>query len=120
METNKTKERFNISLRSEDSNEFNWKVHCPFCGDVNVIDKKPPDRIKKFCKAGELPSIDIILSKCRGDTWSEEVCRRIALSIDLVTSNAIYYQKCKSNSLTKKDVPCQRQRHLGLYLMNQW
>ena len=101
---------------------LNGKRIAFFCGEFIVIDKKHLDRIKKFCKAGELLSIGTILSKCRerGDTWSEEVCRRISLSIDLVASNAIYYQKCKSNFLTKKDVPCQGQRHPGVHPTNQW
>ena len=111
METNETNESFNLSLRSEDSNEFNWKTHCFVFGEFIVVDKKHPARTKKFFKAGQLPSIDTILSKCRerGDTWSEEVCRRISLSIDLVASDAIYHQQCKSNFLTKKDIPGQGQ-----------
>lgn len=124
MQIFETKESFNMFLQSEEINKFNWKLHYFFCGNIIVIDKKHPDRIKKFCKAGELPSIDTILSKCRerGDTWSEEVSRSIALSIDLVASNAVYYQKFKLYFFTKKDVSCQgqRQRHLGVHLTNQW
>lgn len=47
------------------------------------------------------------MNKCREreDTWSEEVCRRISLSIDLVVSNAICQEKCKSVFLTKKHDP---------------
>ena len=93
----------------KDSNEINWKTHCFFCGELIVIDKKHPDRTKKFFKTGELPSIYKLLSKCRerGDPWSEEVYRRISLSIDLVASDAIYHQQFKSNFLTKKNVPGQ-------------
>ena len=59
----------------------------------------------------DLPSIDTILSKCRegADTLSEEVYRRISLHRDLVASDAIYHQQCKSNFLTKKDIPGQGQ-----------
>ena len=91
VQTNETNESFNLSLRSEGSNEYNWRTHCFFCGEFIAIDKKHSDRTKKLFKAGELPSIDTTLSKCkeRGDTWSEEICRRISLSIDLVASNAI-------------------------------
>ena len=77
-----------------------------FCAEFIVIDKRHPDRTKKFFKAGELLSIDTILSKCkdRGDAWSEKVSRKISLNIDLVASDAIYYQLCKSVFLAKKDV----------------
>ena len=81
------------------------------CGEFIVIDKIHSDKTKKLFKAGKLPSIYTKLSKCRerGDTWSE-VCRRISLSIDLVASDAINHQQCKSNFLTKmKDVPGQEQ-----------
>ena len=64
-----------------------------FFEEFIVVNKKHPDRTKKFFKTRELPSIDTILSKCRerGDTWSEGVCRRISLSIDLVAGDAIYH-----------------------------
>ena len=109
MQITKTNEGLHLALRSEDSNEINWKTHCIFCGELIVIDKKHPDRTKKFFKTGELPSIYKLLSKCRerGDPWSEEVYRRISLSIDLVASDAIYHQQFKSNFLTKKNVPGQ-------------
>ena len=83
-----------------------------FCGEeFIVIDKRHSDRTKKLFKVDELPSIDTILSKCtrRGYTWSEDVGRRISLSIDLVASDASYHQQCKSNFLKKKDVPGQGQ-----------
>ena len=38
-----------------------------FCGEFIVIDKRHPDRTKKFFKAGELLSIDTILGKCRDE-----------------------------------------------------
>ena len=96
--------------KPEDNNEYNWKTHI-FFGEFIAIDKKHLDRIKKFFIAGELPFIDKIVSKCkgRGGTWSEEVSRRISLSIDLMANNVICHQQCKSIFLTKKDVPGQGQ-----------
>ena len=48
MQTSDTNESFNLSMRSEDSNKFNWKAHCFLRGEIIVIDKKHPDRIKKI------------------------------------------------------------------------
>ena len=54
------------------------------CGEFIAIDQKHSNTTKKLFKAGELPSMDTKISKCRerGDTW--DVCRKISLSIDLV------------------------------------
>ena len=51
-------------------------------------------------------SIYTKLSKCRqkGDTSSEEVSRRISLSIDLVVKDPICHQQCKSDFLRMKDI----------------
>ena len=63
------------------------------------LTKKHANRTKKFFKGREIPSIDAIFSKCRdrGDTCSEEICRKISLLQDLVVSKAFCYQQCKSN-----------------------
>lgn len=93
------------------------------CGEFIVIDKIHSDKTKKLFKAGKLPSIYTKLSKCRerGDTWSEEVCTKISLSVDLVASDVIYHQQCKSNFLTKMfQVKDRAERHPGVFSTNQW
>ena len=95
MQTNEIDESLNLSVRSEDTNEFYWKKHCFLCGEFIVTDKKASNSTRKFFKAVELSSIDKIFSKCRErrDTCSGEICRTISLSIGLVAGDAIYHQQ---------------------------
>ena len=93
-------------LRSE-RKRFNWKIHCFFCGEVCVVDKKHPNCIKGWHKVGTLSFQASILNKCheRADKWANDVLRQLTSSIDLVASDAIYHGQCESNFFTKKCIP---------------
>ena len=89
-------------LRSE-RKSLNRKTHCFFCEEVCVVNKKHPNRRKGWHKVGTLSFQTSILNKCheRADKWADDVLRRLSISIDLVTSGAIYHGNVNLTFLRK-------------------
>ena len=68
-----TTESINLSLQWENSNEFNWKTHCLFCGKYSITEKKHLDRTKKLDK----DTIQTLGLKTIGkESWRKEHCQK--------------------------------------------
>ena len=68
-----------------------------------VVNKKHPNRSKGWHKVGTLSFRTSVLNKCheRAAKWADGVLRRLSISIDLVTSGAIYHGNVNLTFLRK-------------------
>lgn len=93
------------SRRRSEADNFDFKSCCLFCGELATFDLKHPNR-NKVHRCETLHGKQTILQKCemRGDSWSEDVCRRLTDCIDLVASEAVYHKECRLKFFTDKNV----------------
>lgn len=84
-----------IQRRSQAA-EFNWKQCCLFCGKEAKFDQKHPDRnIFHQCETLTMKKRILQLCEERGDSWADEVQRRVLDCFDLVASEARYHRNCQ-------------------------
>ena len=96
-----------VNLRSH-IQQFEWKTSCFFCGNSVVlgVDQRHPDRTTPVHRVTMLHFKVSILNRCnlRKDAWATEVERRVSGCIDLVASEAVYHDTCKTRFFSDKSL----------------
>ncbi len=94
--------------------EFDFRLHCFYCGTECKIDKDPkhPDRWRQaylcrstWSESTKKPYKEFLLEKCNAlrDGWGKEVRIRLEGALDLHAADARYHKDCLSKFYTIRD-----------------
>ena len=115
----------NIVNRRSSLPQFDFKIHCLFCGKLAIEDLEMKKEISKRIRISNASTIEMKVTvrqkvvgtpdieAVRCDDWGREVLARLDSAIDMVSAEARYHSRCYLDFCKpkKSSLPVGRQRH---------